>query len=212
MGRWVLITVTFAKIGLYAVAIFVLFLTPGPVWVAIMARSLNDGFTGAWPLALGVAVGDIMWPALALLTLGQILAIHPDIFLWLRYGAVFVFLGMGIGLILAQVNDIHLPRRLTLPGILPGFLAGLLVIIGNPKAILFYMGILPGFFAVDALTWRDIMLICLVSAMIPFSGNICLALALARAALSSRLAQSRRPINIGTGIVLMLVAIAILFG
>ena len=116
MGRWVLITVTFAKIGLYAVAIFVLFLTPGPVWVAIMARSLNDGFTGAWPLALGVAVGDIMWPALALLTLGQILAIHPDIFLWLRYGAVLVFLGMGIGLILAQVNDIHLPRRLTLPG------------------------------------------------------------------------------------------------
>jgi len=42
-----LITVTFAEIGLYVVAIFVLFLTPGPVWVAIMARSLNDGFTGA---------------------------------------------------------------------------------------------------------------------------------------------------------------------
>ena len=29
---------------------------------------------------------------------------------------------------------------------LAGLLAGILVILGNPKAILFYIGILPGFF------------------------------------------------------------------
>jgi hypothetical protein len=33
-----------------------------------------------------------------------------------------------------------------------GFLAGLAVILGNPKAILFYMGMLPGFFDLRALT------------------------------------------------------------
>lgn len=45
---------------LYAGALFVLFLTPGPVWMALVARSLSGGFNAAWPLAVGVACGDIL--------------------------------------------------------------------------------------------------------------------------------------------------------
>ena len=47
-------------LALYAGALFVLFLTPGPVWVALTARALSGGFHAAWPLALGVVVGE--WP------------------------------------------------------------------------------------------------------------------------------------------------------
>ena len=36
--------------------------------------------------------------------------------------------------------------RLTRPGRWAGFAAGVAAVIGNPKAILFYMGVLPGFF------------------------------------------------------------------
>ena len=50
---------------LYAGALFVLFLTPGPVWVAMVARALSGGFGAAWPLALGVVIGDVLWPLLA---------------------------------------------------------------------------------------------------------------------------------------------------
>jgi len=206
-----MVTIMVAEMGLYAVAILLLFLTPGPVWVAILARSLKNGFAGAWPLALGVAIGDVFWPVLALLTLGQILSIHPDILLWLRYVAVAVFLVMGGGLMLARVDAIDAPRRLTRPGFAAGFLAGLAVIVGNPKAILFYMGILPGFFAVGSLSGADIALISLMSAIIPLTGNLCLALALDQA---SRLLESprlRRRINLGTGAVLVLVGGAILF-
>ena len=37
-----------------------------------------------------------------------------------------------------------------------GFTAGLMVIAGNPKAILFYMGVLPGFFDFRTLTALDV--------------------------------------------------------
>ena len=60
-------TVSFVELLLYAGGIFILFITPGPVWVAIVARTLSGGFTAAWPLALGVVVGDIIWPFLAIL-------------------------------------------------------------------------------------------------------------------------------------------------
>ena len=39
--------------------------------MALIARSLKNGFSGAWPLALGAAIGDVVWPVLALLTSGQ---------------------------------------------------------------------------------------------------------------------------------------------
>ena len=50
--------------GLYSFALLLLFIMPGPVWAALIARSLKSGFAGAWPLALGVALGDIILIAL----------------------------------------------------------------------------------------------------------------------------------------------------
>ena len=50
-------TVTASGLVLYAGALLILFVTPGPVWVALLARSLSGGFAAAWPLAVGVALG-----------------------------------------------------------------------------------------------------------------------------------------------------------
>jgi len=205
------ITISVGDAGLYAVAILLLFLTPGPVWVAILARSLKDGFRGAWPLAVGVAIGDIFWPVLALLALGQILAVHADILVWLRYIAVVVFVVMGCGLMMARNDEISAPRQLTRSGRLAGFVAGLMVIFGNPKAILFYMGILPGFFPVGTLTAADVVVIAAISAVIPFTGNIMLAMALDQVSQLLQSARLRRQINRATGLVLILVGLAILF-
>ena len=37
-------TISFVELLLYAGRIFILFITPGPVWVAIVARTLSGGF------------------------------------------------------------------------------------------------------------------------------------------------------------------------
>ena len=58
-------TLTPADLLLYCGALLILFLTPGPVWLAMMARALSGGFQAAWPLALGVAIGDMLWPLVA---------------------------------------------------------------------------------------------------------------------------------------------------
>ena len=77
-------TLTASEIGLYAAALFLLFLTPGPVWVAMLARGLKGGFAGAWPLALGVAFGDVAWAVAALLMLNQMASFHADLVFWLK--------------------------------------------------------------------------------------------------------------------------------
>ncbi|KFE34094.1 LysE family translocator [Thioclava atlantica] len=167
-------TLTLAQIALYSGALFVLFLTPGPVWLALLARAMSGGFASAWPLALGVTVGDMIWPALAIFGVSWLVQEFSYFLIVLRWVAVAMFLVMGVLLIRHADHRISSDSRLTRPGKWAGFVAGLIVIIGNPKAILFYMGILPGFFPIAKMTWIDIAAVSLISAIIPFTGNLVL--------------------------------------
>ena len=156
-------TIALFDLALYAFGVFVLFLTPGPVWVALTARALSGGFHAAWPLALGVVIGDAIWPVFA----GFMVA--------LKWVAVAIFLAMGIGLIRHADRALSKDGRLTRPGMWAGFAAGVAVILANPKAILFYMGVLPGFFDLSEVTTGDIIAITLVSMLVPLLGNLILA-------------------------------------
>ena len=200
-----MLSLSLPELGLYIFALFLLFITPGPVWVALIARALKGGFSGVWPLALGVAIGDICWPVLALLSLGQIVSLHGDILFWLRYLAVAVFVIMGSWLYFAPVQKLEANSRLTREGAIAGFLAGLAVIIGNPKAMLFYIGILPGFFDISRLTAVDITVIALSSALVPFAGNLGLGVLVGRARRLISSMQMRKRLNQASGVVLILV-------
>ena len=198
-------TITVSEIGLYSAALFLLFLTPGPVWVAMLARGFKGGFSGAWPLALGVAFGDFAWAVAALLTLDQVASFHADLVFWMKYVAVFVFFAMGVSLLRSGIETIVLPYQITRPGMLAGLFAGIFVILGNPKAILFYMGILPGFFTVAALQPIDIAVIGGLSALVPFLGNLVLALMFDHMSKMLNSPILRKRINRITGVVLICV-------
>ncbi|MGV6850533.1 MAG: LysE family translocator [Marinibacterium sp.] len=165
-------SVNIFELTLYSGALLILFLTPGPVWFALLARTLSGGFQAAWPLAFGVAVGDILWPLLAVLGMSWIVSEVDGILNVLRWVACAMFVFMGITAIRHAGRQIGADSRLTRPGKLAGFLAGMAAILGNPKAILFYMGVLPGFFDLRAVTRPDIVAIVCLSVAVPFFGNL----------------------------------------
>ena len=204
-------TISVADLGLYAGALFALFLTPGPVWVALIARTLSGGFNAAWPLALGVVVGDVLWPLLAILGVSWVVSVYADFMLVLRGVACVTFLVMGALVIRSADRTIGSDSRLTRPGMAAGFLAGLAVILGNPKAILFYMGVLPGFFDLGALTGPDIALICTASFAVPLIGNLILAAFFGRARRLLASPTALRRTNLTAGALLIAVGLAIPF-
>ncbi len=117
-----------------------------------MARSMATGTKSAWPLAAGVGLGDFIWPLVAIGGIGILAQFHSAIMPMLAFIAVIIFIIMGIMLIWkANKTPEHL-GRLTRSGFAAGFMAGFLVIISNPKAILFYIGVLPGFFDLTIIT------------------------------------------------------------
>jgi threonine/homoserine/homoserine lactone efflux protein len=191
---------------LYAGAMLVLFLTPGPVWLALMARGMSGGFPAAWPLALGVAVGDILWPLLAVLGVTWAASTFDGLMVALKYLAVGMFAVMGLLLIRHADRTIAADSRLTRPGAWAGFMAGLAVILGNPKAILFYMGMLPGFFDLAAVTPFDIAAIVAISFVVPLGGNLTMALFIDRVRRLLASPAALRRTNIVSGVLLILVA------
>jgi len=196
-------SISFHQLALYGGALLALFLVPGPVWAALVARALSGGFHAAWPLAAGVVVGDGLWPVLAVFGVTWLVSLYGDFLVVLRYGGALMLAVMGLALLRRPGRALSGDSRLTAPGAWAGFSTGVLVILGNPKAILFYMGILPGFFDIRQINGWDIAAIALVSMLIPFSGNLVLALSLGRARRLISSPRALRRVNVGSGIALL---------
>lgn len=202
-------TITAYDLLLYAGALLILFMTPGPVWVALLARSLSGGFQAAWPLAVGVAIGDIFWPLIAVLGVAWLVSEFAGFMDVLQWVAVVVFVIMGIALIRNADHALSANSRLTRPGMWAGFVAGLAVIIGNPKAVLFYMGVLPGFFDLTQVTTLDMVAICTLSFVVPMAGNLFLAASVDRVRGLLKSPGAVRRMNVTAGWLLIGVGVVI---
>ena len=204
-------TVTFVEASLYASALFLLFITPGPVWLAVIARSVSGGFQSAWPLALGVALGDVLWPLLVILGLSALAESHDNFLIILRYVAGGILIFMGLGIIRYADKVLTSNNALTRPGMWAGFIAGFVAVTANPKASVFYIALLPSFFDISAVNWQDIVVICVLSFCVPLLGNLVVALSVDRIRrfLQSDTAVQRT--NITAGVLLIVVGLVIPF-
>ncbi|MFL2796354.1 MAG: LysE family translocator [Paracoccaceae bacterium] len=197
------------QIFLYFLALVILFLTPGPVWVALIARTVSGGAKSSISLALGVSLGDMLWPFVVYFSLSLLISLYSDILLIFRYVASFVLILMGLQIIYLRNKTVSEDHRLTKSGFIAGFYAGFIAVTANPKASLFYMTLLPGFFNFELIGIIDVCLISLLSFSIPMIGNILMILFVAkvRSLLSSPYAV--RITNLISGILLVFVGISI---
>lgn len=202
-------SITLVQLALYMGALFILFITPGPVWVAVIARAVSGGFKSVVPLGFGVALGDVLWPLVAIFGVSYLVTIYADILILFKYVAALILFLMGAALIKWPDKVLSENMGLTKPGLWAGFIAGFAAVVANPKASLFYMTLLPNFFDFNAITSWDIVAICVASFIIPLVGNLTLALFVGQMRRFLASPKAVRNTNIGAGIALILVAVVI---
>lgn len=166
-------TIGLTELAIYALALVVLVMTPGPVVVALIARTLSTGWRSAMPLSFGVALFDMIWPLLAIFGLAVIVQVYGEAMLILRYfgAAILIWMGWRLWTGRKGMQESNPDPALMRKNAWEGFVAGLLVSAGNPKAILFFVGVLPNLFDLQSLNWLDITVIVIASAVVPFLGN-----------------------------------------
>ena len=202
-------TITNGQLVLYFGALIILFLTPGPVWIALIARTVSGGTKSAISLALGVSLGDFLWPIVVFFGLGFLVSLYSEILILFRYLAAIILTIMGIQTILNSRKKLYLNSQLTKSGFFAGFSAGFIAVTANPKASLFYLTLLPSFFNFDTINFFDIIIISIVSFSVPMIGNILMILFLSKVRSFLSSPNSVRITNVVSGVLLIGVGVII---
>ena len=122
--------------GLYAIAIAV----PGPGVVAIVARALGSGFRATIPAAVGTALGDWIWMTLSAFGLAIVAQAMGQFFLVVKLAGAAYLLYLGYKYWTAQVTDL---AEIVPASARQSFLSQLSLTLGNPKAMAFFLALLP---------------------------------------------------------------------
>ena len=203
-------TVTITEIFIYITALIILFITPGPVWIAIIARTISGGAKSGLSLVSGVCLGDMLWPIVIFLGIGFLLSIYADFLIIFRIICSIILAIMGIQIVLNYNKTINSNDKLLKTGFFSGFIAGFFAVTANPKAALFYITLLPSFFNFLNINFLDLLVISIITFSVPFIGNLFLILFLIKVKefISSDKAMMR--LNFVSGILLIFVSVLIL--
>lgn len=145
---------TLAAIAAYSFALFVVALIPGPGITALVARALGAGFVESFAMAVGIMLGDLVFLSAVVLGLSVVAQEFGTLFLIIKFLGVAYLVWLAFRMWNAGIMKTEIatePHRT----IAHSFLSGLFVTLGNPKAMLFYVALVPTLIDLDRIGFAD---------------------------------------------------------
>lgn len=138
----------------FALAVLVIELTPGPNMAWLAALSLAEGRRAGWVATAGIGIGLALNAMLAALGLVELLSARPGLQSGLRWAGVVLMLYLAVQ---AWRDSDMGGSDVQSGGIARHFASGLLVNLFNPKALLFFVVVVPPFLGGGAPTLPQAM-------------------------------------------------------
>lgn len=153
---------TLATIATYAFALFIVALIPGPGITALVARALGTTFSESLAMAVGIALGDLVFLTAVVLGLSVVAQTFGFVFLVIKYVGAAYLVWMAYRIWTSGIirTDIKVANRAS---VFQALISGLFVTLGNPKAMLFYLALVPTIVDIAEVTFRDYMILVVVS-------------------------------------------------
>jgi threonine/homoserine/homoserine lactone efflux protein len=148
----------------FAMVLLVAVISPGPAIAALVARIMARGTEGIAAFCAGLVLGDLIWLSCAMFGLAALATLFQPVFLIVKYcgAAYLLFLAWklwrdsGAPLKAEPVNGQG--RQL--------FGAALLLSLGNPKIMLFYLALMPTVIDLTRLTVTDMVELAVIVAVV----------------------------------------------
>jgi threonine/homoserine/homoserine lactone efflux protein len=125
--------------AVYALAVA----TPGPGIAAVIARGLAHGLKGAPAFIAGFVVGDLIWFSIAATGLAALAKTAATLFVAIKWAGVAYLLYLAWKLWTAPAERVDVESADRKQHGWNAFLASLTLTLANPKAILFFLALLP---------------------------------------------------------------------
>jgi threonine/homoserine/homoserine lactone efflux protein len=161
-------------------AMLIVAMVPGPAVFAVIARTFSSGFSRGLMMIIGITLGDFIFILLAIFGLSIISELMGTTFLIIKYASACYLIWLGVNLIKTKATpeNIEASKESSLHA---NLLTGLMINLGNPKAIVFYIGLFPAFINVEQIATQDVFFILGIATIAFGSVNICYALLALRA-------------------------------
>jgi len=187
----------------------VLALVPSVSVLAVTARAAAFGFTHGLFTALGIVVADILFILVAVYGLTLIAALMGDQFHLIQYigAAYLIWLGISLWRTDARARATDKVQQSSWSS---SFLAGLLITLGDQKAILFYLGFFPAFIDLSMMTPLDTLIIVLIAILGVGGAKLLYAWLADRASRMFKDSRALRSINIVAAVIMIAVGITLL--
>ena len=145
---------TLAALLAYCGALFIAAAIPGPGITAIVARALGSGFRETFFMGLGLVLGDTIYLTAVILGLAFVAQAFTEVFVVIKIaGALYLgYIAWKLwtaGLLAADIAA----KKSNSAGM--SFLSGLLVTLGNPKTMLFYVALVPTLIDIGSIGLRE---------------------------------------------------------
>jgi threonine/homoserine/homoserine lactone efflux protein len=187
----------------------VLAIVPSVSVLAVTARAAAFGFTHGLFTALGIVVADILFILVAVYGLALIAEMMGDQFRLIQYIGAAYLIWLGISLWRTEVKA-RASDSLQQSSWSSSFLTGLLITLGDQKAILFYLGFFPAFIDLSTMTPADTLIIVLIAILGVGGAKLMYAFLADRASVMFKDSRALRGINILAACIMIAVGIALL--
>lgn len=134
-------------------------LVPSTSVALVVARASTAGFLNGGAVAAGIVAGDLIFVLLATLGMATLAEVMGSLFLILRYLAGAYLIWFGLNLMKSKPSLRAENPNQSASTLSASFLSGLIVTLGDVKAIFFYASLFPAFVDLATITASDIALI-----------------------------------------------------
>jgi threonine/homoserine/homoserine lactone efflux protein len=191
----------------FVAAAAMLVLIPGPTVLLVLSYGLGQGWRAAFPLAVGVALGDFTAMTLSLLGVGALLSASATLFTVVKWigAAYLIYLGLRLfnsgGAVRASARqDSSSPSKMLMHAWLVTSL--------NPKGILFFVAFFPQFIDIHQPIAPQVVILGSTFLVIAFANALGYAFFATRARRFVGSEQAIRMVNRTGGVVLMAAGLA----
>jgi homoserine/homoserine lactone efflux protein len=132
---------------LYLVTEFILTITPGPAVLLVTAHGMKFGSRSGCFGALGISTSNLIYFMLSALGLGAVIIAAGDLFFWIRMAGAIYLITTGTMMIKQsfQQKQVSVMDIKAYQSNRKSYLQGFITQIVNPKAIIFFVALLPQF-------------------------------------------------------------------
>ncbi|GLS36473.1 lysine transporter LysE [Mesorhizobium tianshanense] len=139
----------------YSAALAIAAAIPGPGLTALIARALGSGFRSALAMSFGLMLGDLTYLTAVVLGLAFVAQTFGMAFLAIKWLGVAYLAFLGWRFWTSGITPETVEAKKGKGGLVSSFVAGLVVTLGNPKTMIFYLAITPTIVDLKTITVAD---------------------------------------------------------